>query len=217
MKPAVPLFPGPARKNDALFMYGAVRPKPFVFAYEQSAKEIVCGPACRQEREIIIDACRRDNVPVGLRRGGGGTVVLSPGMAIIIAVGRRKTRQWADSIFPMVHDAMIEALSGLCPAPIEKQGTSDLAVNGRKILGSSLYLGNRPYLYYYQASLMVDPDLTLLGLYLEHPPREPVYRKGRGHEEFCTTLRAAGYDLTTAETCALIERRLPRLLLNQKE
>ncbi len=54
--------------------------------------------------------------------------------------------------------------------------------------GYTLYLGNNPFLYYYQASLLVNPDLSLFERYLYYPPREPSYRRGRPHREFCTSL-----------------------------
>jgi lipoate-protein ligase A len=38
-----------------------------------------------------------------------------------------------------------------------------------------------------------------IGRYLKHPSREPDYRAGRKHEEFVTSLAAAGYPLYCKE------------------
>ena len=65
----LPCLPGRVRKNDALFMYGASRDKPFVFSYLQDRVEVVGGPSCRLEAEVYTDACRSDGVPVRERRG----------------------------------------------------------------------------------------------------------------------------------------------------
>lgn len=189
----LPVFPGVGRKNDALFLYGAGRGKPFVLCYEQERVEVVCGPSCREvHKEINVAHCERDGVPISRRRGGGGTVVLSPGVLVTVVVGLCAPGQGIREIFSMVHRVMIKALQPLVPVPIRERGISDLAIGERKICGSSLYLPRSPAVFCYQSSLMVDCDTSLIGRYLHHPPREPDYRKGRGHAAFCTTLREQG-------------------------
>jgi len=95
---------------------------------------------------------------------------------------------------------------------LSQRGISDLTVDGRKVGGSSLYVPRRPSVFFYQASLLVDCDLGLMARYLRHPPREPAYRQGRVHQEFCTTLRAEGCVLEAPALAALLTERLPRLL-----
>jgi len=209
----LPVFPGRLRKNDALFIYGASQEKPFVRIYEQQAVEIVHGPSFRADRELFIDRCEEDGVTVTERRGGGGTVVLSPGVLVITITGEKKNeREGALDIFHRVHDAVIAALSKAGVNNIIRAGISDLADGGKKILGSSLYIGSKPPLFYYQSSLMVSNDLTLLDRYLRHPPREPDYRGGRGHSDFCTTLRELGVRIDMRELSVLIESELKNCL-----
>jgi lipoate-protein ligase A len=95
---------------------------------------------------------------------------------------------------------------------IGKAGISDLAIGGRKISGSSLYVQHPSSLYFYQSSLMASPDISLMERYLKHPPREPQYRRGRRHEEFCTTLGREGCALSARDIAELFERRLGPLL-----
>ncbi len=209
----IPEFRGDLRKNDALFMFGAVNPLPFVYIYEQRDVEIVHGPSCRVVRdEIYVQRCDSDGVRITQRRGGGGTVVLAPGMIVSIIVGTRKKEQTALAIFNSVHAAFITTLDSAGAKGVTTSGISDLAIGEKKVLGSSLYMGRDPMLFYYQSSLMVNSDISLIGRYLRHPPREPDYRRGRDHEEFCTTLCDQGYSGSVAELKVKLETGLPELL-----
>ncbi len=183
---------------------------PFAYLYEQQHVEIVHGPSFVASEEIFADRCEADGVPITERRGGGGTVALSPGTLVIAAVGERMDggRERAQSVFGRVNGAIIAALREAGVDGAAEAGVSDIAVEGRKVLGSSLYLGTKPPLFYYQSSLMVSNDLTLMDRYLRHPPREPDYRRGRKHGEFCATLKDCGLTVGMGELIALIEARL---------
>lgn len=209
----MPIFPGELKKNDAIFLYGAMqKKKPFVFSYEQNKCEIVHGPSCNVPNEIHTDNCDTEGVPVLERRGGGGTVVLSKGMCILIVVGFRDGRH-ALPIFDSIHRSMITLLEQIGIKNLKQQGTSDITIDDHKILGSSLYLGSKPQLYYYQSCLMVSSDVGFLNRYLKHPPREPDYRKSRGHDSFCTTLHNAGYSVPVETFCSLFGEKLPGLFV----
>lgn len=203
-------LPGRKRKNDNIFERGAAGEKPFAYLYEQQHVEVVHGPSFVASKELFVDRCLTDGVPVTERRGGGGTVVLSPGTLVIIAVGERMDggRESAQSVFRRVNGAIIAALGKAGIGDAAEAGISDIAVRGRKALGSSLYMGSRPPLFYYQSSLMVSNDLGLMDKYLRHPPREPDYRGGRGHGEFCTTLKECGLTVGMYELIGLIESEL---------
>jgi lipoate---protein ligase len=210
----ISILPGRQRKNDDIFARGAAGEKPFVYIYEQQHVEVVHGPSFVAGDEVFTDRCEADGVPITERRGGGGTVVLSPGTLVIVAVGERRGggREWAPGVFRRVNGAVIAALGRAGVGGAAEAGISDIAVGGRKVLGSSLYMGSRPPLFYYQSSLMVSDDLGLMDRYLRHPPREPEYRGGRGHGEFCTTLRERGLTVGTGELAGLIEAELRRAL-----
>jgi len=209
-----PVFPGHPRKNDDIFIRAALSDKPYIYIYEQQDIEIVYGPSFCEDKEIFADRCAKDGVAAVERRGGGGTVVLSPGVLVIIAVGEKKNeREGALDIFRRIHDCIIAALNKAGIADVIREGISDLAVRGKKILGSSLYMGSKPPLFYYQSSLMVSCDISLMDRYLRHPPREPEYRKGRGHSRFCTTLKELGAQIDMEILKELIESYLKKGLI----
>ncbi|MFP4013054.1 MAG: biotin/lipoate A/B protein ligase family protein [Chitinispirillaceae bacterium] len=211
----IPFLPGRPRKNDALFIYGASKPKPYVVLYNQLTVEVVHGPSCRAPSEIILDNCRKDGVSVSERRGGGGTVVLSPGMLITVIVGERKRKDGALDIFERIHGIYADVLKKAGVPDVRLKGISDLAIGERKIMGSSLYMGTKPFYYYYQSCLMVSPDHSLLDRYLLHPPREPDYRKGRSHREFCTSLREQNCSIDQDELSAMLGSALGEQLASK--
>lgn len=214
---AIPLLAGALRKNDALFMYGAANPLPYVYAYCQNSTEIILGPSCKEENEVHSALCNEDNVSVGFRRSGGGTVVLSDGMVVIIVVDTRKPHDTIEETHATIHRALINILDPYKTIGLTLQGISDIAINGKKILGSSLYLSQKPMLYYYQSVLMVNSNISLISKYLKHPPKEPEYRKGRSHEEFCTTLNKEGCSLTVMQVSELINNYLKVYLRKNQE
>jgi lipoate-protein ligase A len=189
-------------------MFGAVQKKPFVFVYEPERVEIVHGPACRsRDGECVVHRCDEDGVPIFERRGGGGTVVLAPGMVVTLVVGERAGLA-PTACFNRIHDAMIALLEQAGVRGIVRSGISDLAIGSRKILGSSLYMGNRPPYFYYQSSLLVNHDPALFDRYLHHPPREPEYRRRRQHREFCTSLAIEGYRVDVASIAGIFSEHL---------
>ena len=151
------------------------------------------GAAGREQTDVYGDRARRDGIPLLRRRGGGGTVLLAPGqlvLALVAAVDSPyRNREHLCGINAWVTDALTElGVSGVRP-----RGICDLAIDGRKILGASLF--RRRTVLFYQSSLLVCCDLTLFGRYLRHPSREPDYRAQRAHAAFCTTLAEQGYRL----------------------
>jgi lipoate---protein ligase len=209
-----PVFRGRPNKNDALFIFGARQSLPFVYSYKQDKTEIVYGPACKTENEIHLNRCLGNQIPVVKRRGGGGTVLLSPGIIVTVVVDKRNGRSPVH-IFNQIHNSMISLLNELGISFVEQKGISDLAIKNKKILGSSLYLGSDPRLYYYQSSLMVKSDNSLMRHFLKYPPKEPDYRKNRSHDSFCTTIREQGFPVNINSIVAVFNKKLP-LILNTK-
>jgi lipoate-protein ligase A len=178
--------------------------------YEPMETAAVLGASCIPSRDLIIENLDKDGGPSRFRKGGGGAVILSLGqvvLALVVEVGDPfSNREYAHRINQWIMDA----LSGMGVAGIDQCGISDLAIRGRKIVGTSIY--RRKLLLFYQASLLVSNDISLFSRYLAMPVRIPDYREGRGHVAFCTTLAREGYSVSTADVIAglasVVERRI---------
>jgi lipoate-protein ligase A len=183
-----------------------VRP-PFVRAEAAREVVVVVSRSRSPEREIFVERCAADHVPVVVRPSGGGAVVLAPGVVAASAVlAADPGARFPEPYFRRCCGAVAEALAALGVAGVEMRGISDLCLGDRKVAGSSLRLAGGRVLF--QVSVLVDPDLGLLDRYLRHPSREPAYRAGRGHREFVTSLRLAGSAASTGAVVAALEERL---------
>lgn len=154
-------------------------------------------------REVDLERCRADAVPVVVRPSGGGAVVLAPGVvaasALLAAAG---PPAFPDAYFHAFAAAVARGLAGCGVAGVKMRGVSDLCLLDRKIAGSSLRVWRDRVLY--QVSILVDIDVALLERYLPMPSRQPEYRQGRGHRDFVTTLAAAGFPTTVEEVATAV-------------
>lgn len=174
--------------------------------WEPERVMVVLGRSNQAAKEVEEQRCQEDAIPILRRRGGGGTVVLSPGI-VVISLAKRVSHMYFEEFFHKVNSLVIAGLQTLGIAGLSQQGHSDVCLGDRKILGSCLYGGQQAL--FYTASLMVDNDLALIDHYLKHPSREPDYRRGRSHREFLTTLRQAYPHLTVEEVIRALDAVLP--------
>jgi lipoate-protein ligase A len=177
--------------------------------YEAERIEVVLGRACKLEEDVMSDDCVRDGVPISRRRGGGGTVVLSPGTLIISIAGKSPLQYHLREHMNAVNLVIIDTLKELGVDSLSIRGTSDIAIGMKKILGSSLY--RRKDLLLYQGSLLVNPDLSLINRYLKQPRKQPSYRNGRPHGSFVTSLHNEGYTVANEEIIKSLKNRFASL------
>ena len=161
--------------------------RPVCRVYEPQAIAVVLGAGGKVERDCAADRLNEDGIPVYRRRGGGGTVLLSPGQIVVALVTEVGSPFHNREYATRMNDVIIHVLAMHGVQQVEHAGICDLAIRNRKILGSSIY--RRRCVFFYQASLLVDVDLSLFTRYLSEPGRAPDYRAGRSHERFCTTIR----------------------------
>jgi len=154
--------------------------------WEPERLAVVLGRGNNAEKEVFEERCLQDGVPIFRRRGGGGTVVLAPGVLVVSLVTHVKQRYHFKEYFQQINSFLIEALEQLGIAGLNQRGHSDICLGDLKILGSSMYRSKD--ILFYTASLMVANDLQAIDRYLKHPSKEPEYRNSRTHQEFLTTI-----------------------------
>ncbi len=176
--------------------------------YEPVETVAVLGAGGNPSRDLILESLEKDGIRYRFRRGGGGTVVLSTGQTVLALVAEAGSPFMNREYAREINGWFVEALEGLGVRVVEHRGISDLAIGEKKILGASIYRSR--LLLFYQASLLVSNDLTLFDRYLAMPFREPDYRRGRGHMDFCTTLRKEGFRIAPEDVGAALERVVER-------
>lgn len=172
--------------------------KKIIFRFFESKKTaVVLANSNQASVECDIEFCQQKNIPILKRRGGGGTVVLGPGCLILTFAFLAKDVFNNQRYFSLINNLWIDALKNEGLKNLEQRGHSDIACDGKKIAGTSLF--RKKNLVVYQGSLLVDPDLQLISKALKHPSREPDYRSGRQHEDFLTTTQKLGLSLNAEE------------------
>ncbi len=166
-------------------------PAPQVRALPVTEVAVVLPRSREPRREVYLERCERDHVPVVRRPSGGGAVVLAPGVVTVSALAPRTGAQHTSQLFTRFGGLVAQALQQLGVPRLELRGVSDLCLGDRKVVGCSLRLLLHTVLF--QASVLVDADLSLLERYLPFPSRAPAYRQGRPHRDFVTTLALVGY------------------------
>lgn len=175
--------------------------------WEPQQVVVVLGRSNQATVEVEEQLCQNDSIPILRRRGGGGTVVLSPGI-VVISLVKQVSHLYFIEYFWKINNFIIDALQYLGIEALSQQGHSDICLRDRKILGSCMY-GSQNLLFY-TASLMVDNDLALIDHYLKHPSREPDYRRGRSHQEFLTTIHYAYPHISVQKVITSLDTLLPK-------
>lgn len=181
----------PYTREDELVEQARATGRALCLVYRPQDTCVVLGRGGSEERELHRAAIDADGVPVYRRPGGGGAVVLDEGNLVVVLALPLPGLGAITAAFKLASDLVIGAL-GACGVPgVEQRGVSDLVLGDRKLGGSCLR--RERGLVHYATTLLVDPRLDRLDRYLQHPPREPEYRKRRPHSDFVTTLSSEGY------------------------
>jgi len=180
-------------------------------SWEPAQYVVVLGRGNHADADTYPERCRADGIPILRRQGGGGTVVLSPGVLVVSVAKQVKHRFLIHEYFQQINQVLIEALETLGIRSLTQQGHSDLCLGDRKILGASMYRSRQ--LLFYTASLMVSNNLTVIDRYLKHPSKEPEYRRGRSHHDFLTTLQREYPHITLAMVKASLDALMPQRIM----
>jgi lipoate-protein ligase A len=183
--------------DDALIESALTKKSPQFSCYPFPYPAIVAGKGSSLSRETRFEKILRDDIPVYRRRGGGCTVFLDKGCLIVSTAFPAAGISGIRALFARCTHWLIKGLNRAGIDEIYPDGISDLVVDNHKIGGSCL---NRSKDFaYFSASILVSTDLDMMGDYLEHPPREPEYRKGRAHHDFVRNLSHYYHGITVQD------------------
>jgi len=163
------------------------------FVWQPDNKYIVLGRSNSIETSVNLENAINDKVKILKRHSGGESVILTEKMLVISAKIKDEEIKHPTKYFDLFNSKIIETLQYFGILNLNNKGISDIAINEKKILGSSIY--RRKNIVFYHSVLNVGEDIDLISKYLQHPKKEPDYRKGRSHKEFVTSIWEAGYNL----------------------
>ena len=163
--------------------------------WEPSTTIVVIGRASRQNREVNLDRCQAEQVPILRRCSGGAAIVTGKGClmySLVLQLHDQPQLRIPEEAHRFVLQQVATALAPL-GEPVEHQGTSDLVVAGRKFSGNSLRCKRNHILYH--GTLLYDFPLQQISAFLQMPPRQPDYRQQRSHEDFVMNLKTGADQL----------------------
>jgi lipoate-protein ligase A len=191
--------------DDPLILATSADHLPRARVYIPPYTMVVLGRSSKPEIELNLDNCISDRVPILRRHGGGCSVVQDPGNVIVSvtlpAEGIGDIRKY----FNLLSNWIIDALAKTGVHGVSVEGFSDLVISDRKTAGSCMH--RKRDLAYFSASILVSPRIDLMDRYLQHPPREPKYRRHRSHADFVGSLCEIA-DIHDTETFTDAMRRL---------
>ena len=159
---------------------------------------VVIGRSSHIQEEVNLGLCGERGIPVFRRSSGGAAIIAGPGClmyAVVLSYDRRPSLRSIDETHKFVLGTIAAGLQSLAPG-VSRQGTSDLALEGRKFSGNSVRCKRSHLLYH--GTLLYDFPLPLIGQCLRTPPRQPEYRAGRPHDQFVRNLPCTQADLRRA-------------------
>ena len=158
---------------------------------------VVIGRGNDPDKSLFIDNIIKDGLPVYKRPSGGEAVIISQNTLVISIADNKEPQLKSREYFLKYNSAIIKALESLRVKGLSRAGISDIALNGKKILGCSIYRNKRQVFYHAVLNVCEAPDVFMK--YLRYPKKTPDYRSGRDHKDFVTSLNGEGYDLSMEE------------------
>lgn len=181
--------------------------------WESPQYAVVVGRGSRVSEEVEYAYCARQRIPILRRCSGGAAVVIGPGClmySVVLLVSDHPELRVVDQAHRFVLERIAQALRSL-NLSVQLSGTSDLTLADRKFSGNSLRCKRNALLYH--GTLLYELPLELISACLKMPPRRPVYRGDRLHEDFLQPLPVSAdrlrQALVQAWACAGPHRHWP--------
>jgi lipoate---protein ligase len=180
-----------------------------VLVWQPEEVYLVLGQSNKMEESLLEDAVANDHVQVMRRPSGGQTVILTPKTLVISVAFSVVSFKNPSVYFSKINDCIIAALDSVRVSGLSTKGISDISFGDKKILGSSIYRRRDRVLYH--AVLNVSEDIGMIEKYIQHPPKEPDYRKGRSHSDFVTSLHELGFEIPINDLTETLKLKLNKL------
>jgi lipoate---protein ligase len=167
--------------------------------WEPDRPFVVVGYANQAATEVNLDYCRRHSIPVLRRCSGGGTVLQAPGCldySLILPFEYAAELAGIHTTNEFILQRNAVAISGAIGAPVQKEGDTDLAIDGIKFAGNAQRRKRRALIFH--GCLLLNLDFDLLEQVLPMPSRQPAYRANRSHRDFLLNLKAAPAQVKSA-------------------
>lgn len=162
------------------------------------------------EDSVHVDKAIENGVEIYKRPSGGEAVILTPNTLVISVKLPIDNSIKTHHYFKLINNSIIATLTELGIKQLGNKGISDISIGMKKILGSSIYRKQKTI--FYHAVLNISEPIETISMYLKHPTREPDYRKGRDHNEFVTSLKQEGYEITIGKLINQLNKSISRLL-----
>lgn len=148
---------------------------------------VVLGAGGELEKDIHVERCLTEGVPIYRRSSGGGTVLLGRGcllFSLILSVERAPELKHVNASYRWILDKLAKALKSF--GEVRHEGICDLTLEGKKFSGNAQQRKQRFILHH--GTLLYNFDLAKIAHYLKLPERQPEYREGRPHDDFVVNL-----------------------------
>jgi lipoate---protein ligase len=158
----------------------------------------VLGYSNKIQQEVNESACSRCGIPILRRSSGGGTVLQGPGClnySLILKINGPALKSISGTNRYVMEKNKL-ALGTLTREPLRTEGFTDLTVRNLKFSGNAQRRKLKTVLFH--GTFLYNFDLSLIEIYLKHPPRQPAYRKNRPHSDFLTNLDVAPESIKTS-------------------
>jgi lipoate---protein ligase len=185
--------------------------------WESPVPFVAIGSSQRLREEANEFYCLRDGVPILRRCSAGGAVLQGPGclnFALALSYeGFPETAALHES-YAFILGKIAAALKSLGVA-VERQGISDLAMEGLKCSGNAQRRKRTACLHH--GTLLYRADMAAINRYLREPADRPDYRGARIHSEFVRAMEITSEALRKAVQQVFCPLAEPEVLLAWEE
>jgi lipoate-protein ligase A len=184
--------------------------------WEPQMPFVVLGYANQAAREVNLEACKREGIPVLRRCSGGGTVVQGPGClnySLILRINgeyhepfelihheftssvTRPLRTIAGAN-KMILLRQAAAILSLLNTGVQILGHTDLSIRNLKFSGNAQRRLRNCLIFH--GTFLLNFDISLIEKLLPMPSKQPCYRENRSHADFLTNLNLPAADVKMA-------------------